>query len=115
MTTVGSSTMELAKGSERRQSRDRRDDPGVYADPEHVNKEACREDEIRPCIRCTCTGDDPHGCPSPWRCAVNPEAAETRLCEIRNAEAPKKSESSARMRGIGTARRLATRASSRTV
>jgi NADPH-dependent 2,4-dienoyl-CoA reductase/sulfur reductase-like enzyme len=39
-----------------------------------VNKaRAGRGDEIRPCIRCCiCTGDDPHGCPKPLRCTVNP-------------------------------------------
>ena len=44
------------------------------ADPDCVNKaRAGRGDEIRPCIRCCiCTGDDPHGCPKPLRCTVNP-------------------------------------------
>ncbi len=44
------------------------------ADPDCVNKaKAGRGDEIRPCIRCCiCTGDDPHGCPKPLRCTVNP-------------------------------------------
>lgn len=46
------------------------------ADPDCVNKaRAGRGDEIRPCIRCmVCTGDDPHGCPKPLRCTVNPVA-----------------------------------------
>ena len=46
------------------------------ADPDLVNKaKAGRADEIRPCIRCViCTGDDPHGCPKPLRCSVNPVA-----------------------------------------
>ena len=46
------------------------------ADPDCVNKaRAGRGDEIRPCIRCmVCTGDDPHGCPKPLRCTVNPAA-----------------------------------------
>ncbi|MCF0120812.1 MAG: FAD-dependent oxidoreductase, partial [Oscillospiraceae bacterium] len=44
------------------------------SDPDCVNKaKAGRGDEIRPCIRCCiCTGDDPHGCPKPLRCTVNP-------------------------------------------
>lgn len=46
------------------------------ADPDCVNKaKRGRGDEIRPCIRCMiCTGDDPHGCPKPLRCTVNPAA-----------------------------------------
>jgi hypothetical protein len=46
------------------------------ADPDCVNKaKRGRGDEIRPCIRCMiCTGDDPHGCPKPLRCSVNPAA-----------------------------------------
>ncbi|MDR1299575.1 MAG: FAD-dependent oxidoreductase [Oscillospiraceae bacterium] len=46
------------------------------ADPDCVNKAALGlGDEIRPCIRCCiCTGDDPHGCPKPLRCSVNPAA-----------------------------------------
>ncbi len=44
------------------------------ADPECVNKaREGRGEDIRPCIRCCiCTGDDPHGCPKPLRCTVNP-------------------------------------------
>lgn len=44
------------------------------ADPDCVNKaKEGRGDDIRPCIRCCiCTGDDPHGCPKPLRCTVNP-------------------------------------------
>jgi NADPH-dependent 2,4-dienoyl-CoA reductase/sulfur reductase-like enzyme len=44
------------------------------ADPDCVEKARCgRDGEIRPCIRCmVCTGDDPHGCPKPLRCTVNP-------------------------------------------
>jgi len=43
------------------------------ADPEQIVKaREGRVDEIRPCIRCgTCTGMDPHGCPTPLRCTVN--------------------------------------------
>jgi NADPH-dependent 2,4-dienoyl-CoA reductase/sulfur reductase-like enzyme len=46
------------------------------ADPDQVNKARLgRGDEIRPCIRCCiCTGDDPHGCPKPLRCSVNPQS-----------------------------------------
>lgn len=46
----------------------------LIADPDAVNKaRSGRGDEIRPCIRCCiCTGDDPHGCPKPLRCTVNP-------------------------------------------
>jgi len=44
------------------------------ADPDCVNKaRRGKGDEIRPCIRCmVCTGSDPHGCPKPLRCTVNP-------------------------------------------
>ncbi|MCQ2452798.1 MAG: NAD(P)/FAD-dependent oxidoreductase [Oscillospiraceae bacterium] len=46
----------------------------LIADPEAVNKaRRGRGEDIRPCIRCCiCTGDDPHGCPKPLRCTVNP-------------------------------------------
>lgn len=44
------------------------------ADPEQLVKaRAGKLEEIRPCLRCNvCTGDDPHGCPKPLRCTVNP-------------------------------------------
>ena len=44
------------------------------ADPEQLVKaREGRVEEIRPCLRCNvCTGDDPHGCPKPLRCTVNP-------------------------------------------
>jgi len=44
------------------------------ADPRQLVKaREGRLDEIRPCLRCNvCTGDDPHGCPKPLRCTVNP-------------------------------------------
>lgn len=44
------------------------------ADPDCVNKARDgKGEDIRPCIRCCiCTGDDPHGCPKPLRCTVNP-------------------------------------------
>lgn len=46
------------------------------ADPDCAEKARLgKGDEIRPCIRCCiCTGDDPHGCPKPLRCSVNPAA-----------------------------------------
>lgn len=44
------------------------------ADPEQLVKaREGRLDEVRPCLRCNlCTGEDPHGCPKPLRCTVNP-------------------------------------------
>lgn len=63
------------------------------ADPDHVNKARLgHDDEIRPCIRCNvCTGDDPHGCPKPLRCTVNPVAGRNPLFdEIRRADVAKK-------------------------
>jgi 2,4-dienoyl-CoA reductase-like NADH-dependent reductase (Old Yellow Enzyme family)/thioredoxin reductase len=94
VTTVGSFNMELAESA----VKDGKADivamiRAFIADPEHVNKARLdREDEIRPCIRCNmCTGDDPHGCPKPLRCAVNPASGRNpHFDEIRNAEAPKK-------------------------
>ena len=49
-------------------------------------------DLIRPCIRCNvCTGDDPHGCPKPLRCTVNPIAGlETRFSQLPPTEHPKR-------------------------
>lgn len=63
------------------------------ADPDHVNKaRAGKADEIRPCIRCNvCTGDDPHGCPKPLRCTVNPVSGRNpHFDKIEKAEVPKK-------------------------
>jgi 2,4-dienoyl-CoA reductase-like NADH-dependent reductase (Old Yellow Enzyme family)/thioredoxin reductase len=63
------------------------------ADPQLVNKAwQGREEEIRPCIRCNiCTGDDPHGCPRPIRCTVNPVQGRHPLFDkIEKAEKPKK-------------------------
>lgn len=62
-------------------------------DPDCVNKaKRGRGDEIRPCIRCmVCTGDDPHGCPKPLRCSVNPVAGRNPLFDvIPKSELPKK-------------------------
>jgi len=63
------------------------------ADPDCVNKaKAGKGDEIRPCIRCCiCTGDDPHGCPKPLRCTVNPVSGRNLQFDvIPKAEAQKK-------------------------
>ena len=62
-------------------------------DPDCVNKaKRGRGDEIRPCIRCmVCTGDDPHGCPKPLRCSVNPVAGRSPLFDtIPKSTSPKK-------------------------
>ncbi len=75
VTSVGSFNMELA---EEAIAEGKADVVAMIrpfiADPEHVNKaKAGKADEIRPCLRCNlCTGDDPHGCPKPLRCSVNP-------------------------------------------
>lgn len=63
------------------------------ADPDQVNKaKAGKDDEIRPCIRCSiCTGDDPHGCPKPLRCSVNAVSGRNQeFSVIPKAEKPKK-------------------------
>jgi 2,4-dienoyl-CoA reductase-like NADH-dependent reductase (Old Yellow Enzyme family)/NADPH-dependent 2,4-dienoyl-CoA reductase/sulfur reductase-like enzyme len=59
-------------------------------DPDCVNKaKTGRGDEIRPCIRCmVCTGDDPHGCPKPLRCTVNPVAGRNPLFDHITKSAP---------------------------
>jgi 2,4-dienoyl-CoA reductase-like NADH-dependent reductase (Old Yellow Enzyme family)/thioredoxin reductase len=62
-------------------------------DPDCANKaKSNRGDEIRPCLRCMiCTGDDPHGCPKPLRCSVNPVAGRSPLFDkIEKSETPKK-------------------------
>jgi len=52
-----------------------------FADPEFVNKTLTgREDEIAPCLRCSCfnpLASDPESRPIPelWHCAVNPRAS----------------------------------------
>ena len=54
----------------------------LIADPMAVKKSLYGKDEhIRPCIRCgICTGGpDPHSCPKPLRCAVNPLAGRESL------------------------------------
>ena len=53
------------------------------ADPEQLVKaKEGRLDEVRPCLRCNlCTGDDPHGCPKPLRCTVNPPQGRQPLFE----------------------------------
>ena len=63
------------------------------SDPDCVEKARHgRADEIRPCIRCmVCTGDDPHGCPKPLRCTVNPVMGRHPLFDtISNSRPPKK-------------------------
>ena len=69
------------------------------ADPDQVVKahrlaagSTDSSDIIRPCIRCNvCTGDDPHGCPKPLRCTVNPRAGlETRFDQLPPIEHPKR-------------------------
>ena len=61
-------------------------------DPDCVNKaKSGRGDEIRPCLRCMmCTGDDPHGCPKPLRCAVNTIAGRSPLFDSIPNSAPAK-------------------------
>jgi 2,4-dienoyl-CoA reductase-like NADH-dependent reductase (Old Yellow Enzyme family)/NADPH-dependent 2,4-dienoyl-CoA reductase/sulfur reductase-like enzyme len=64
-----------------------------FADPEFVNKTLTgREDEIAPCLRCSCfnpLASDPEKRPIPelWHCAVNPWAS--RELRWRNAPKPK--------------------------
>ncbi|MBR4703078.1 MAG: FAD-dependent oxidoreductase [Oscillospiraceae bacterium] len=63
------------------------------ADPEQLVKaKKGRLEEIRPCLRCNvCTGDDPHGCPKPLRCTVNPPQGRQPLFDrIEPAKAGKK-------------------------
>ncbi|MBQ6602807.1 MAG: FAD-dependent oxidoreductase [Eubacterium sp.] len=75
VTTVGSFNMDLAEDAIAEGKADvvamiRQ----FIADPDCVNKAKFgKGDEIRPCLRCNmCTGSDPHGCPKPLRCSVNP-------------------------------------------
>ncbi len=94
VTSVGSFNMELAEEALRAGKADviAMIRPFI-ADPEHVNKaKSGRADEIRPCIRCNvCTGDDPHGCPKPLRCTVNPVSGRNPLFDkIEKAEKPKR-------------------------
>lgn len=94
VTSVGSFTLELAEDAIAAGKADvvAMIRPFI-ADPEQVNKaRAGRADEIRPCIRCNvCTGDDPHGCPKPLRCTVNPVSGRHPLFDkIEKAETPKK-------------------------
>lgn len=94
VTSVGSFNMELAEDAVAAGKADviAMIRPFI-ADPDHVNKaRAGKADEIRPCIRCNvCTGDDPHGCPKPLRCTVNPVSGRNPLFDkIEKAEVPKK-------------------------
>ncbi|MDR2356594.1 MAG: FAD-dependent oxidoreductase [Oscillospiraceae bacterium] len=94
VTTVGSFNLDLAEAA----VRDGKADVVAMirqfiADPECVNKAARGDgDMIRPCIRCClCTGDDPHGCPKPLRCSVNPASGRNPDYDaIRRASKPKK-------------------------
>ena len=62
------------------------------ADPQQLVKaREGRLDEVRPCLRCNlCTGDDPHGCPKPLRCAVNPPQGRQPLFDRIEPAAPGK-------------------------
>jgi 2,4-dienoyl-CoA reductase-like NADH-dependent reductase (Old Yellow Enzyme family)/thioredoxin reductase len=62
------------------------------ADPDCANKaRRGKGDEIRPCIRCMiCTGSDPHGCPKPLRCTVNPVAGRNPLFDTLQKSDPAK-------------------------
>lgn len=93
--TVGSFNMELA---EQAISEGKADMVAMIrsfiADPDLVNKARLgKTDEIRPCIRCCiCTGgSDPHACPKPIRCTVNPMVGrEWQLTKVEKAETSKK-------------------------
>ena len=77
VTTVGSFSMDLAEEALAAGQADVVAMIRAFiADPDQVNKARLGHgDEIRPCIRCCiCTGDDPHGCPKPLRCSVNPQS-----------------------------------------
>ena len=100
MTSVGSYTMELAEQALTEDSADMiaMICPFV-ADPDQVVKaqrlaagSTDPRNLIRPCIRCNiCTGDDPHGCPKPLRCTVNPVAGlETRFAQLPPIERSKR-------------------------
>ncbi len=94
VTTVGSFNLDLAEKAVSDGSADvvamiRQ----FIADPDCVNKARDgRGDEIRPCIRCCiCTGSDPHGCPTPLRCSVNPPSGRNpRFDEIPKLKEEKK-------------------------
>ena len=100
ITSVGSYTMELAEQALADGSADMVAMIRPFiADPDQVVKarrlaagSTDPNDRIRPCIRCNvCTGDDPHGCPKPLRCTVNPRAGlETRFNHLPPIEHPKR-------------------------
>ncbi|NMA25371.1 MAG: FAD-dependent oxidoreductase [Clostridiales bacterium] len=94
VTSVGSYNLDLAEEALRNGQADMIAMIRQFiADPDCVNKaKRGRGDEIRPCIRCmVCTGDDPHGCPKPLRCSVNPAAGRNPLFDvITKCESPKK-------------------------
>jgi NADPH-dependent 2,4-dienoyl-CoA reductase/sulfur reductase-like enzyme len=94
VTSVGSYNLELA---EQAVAAGRADMIAMIrqfiADPDCAEKARHgRADEIRPCIRCmVCTGNDPHGCPRPLRCTVNPIMGRHPLFDvIPKSEPPKK-------------------------
>lgn len=100
VTSVGSYTMELA---EQALAEDAADMVAMIrpfvADHDQVMKarrlamgSTDPHDLVRPCIRCNvCTGDDPHGCPKPLRCTVNPLAGlETRFSQLPPIERSKR-------------------------
>jgi 2,4-dienoyl-CoA reductase-like NADH-dependent reductase (Old Yellow Enzyme family)/thioredoxin reductase len=75
VTSVGSFNMDLAEEAIASEKADMIAMIRQFiADPDCVNKaRRGKGDEVRPCIRCmVCTGADPHGCPQPLRCSVNP-------------------------------------------
>jgi 2,4-dienoyl-CoA reductase-like NADH-dependent reductase (Old Yellow Enzyme family)/thioredoxin reductase len=94
VTSVGSFDMELAEQAVAEGKADVIAMIRAFiADPEHVNKaKQGRAQDIRPCLRCNaCTGDDPHGCPKPLRCSVNPVQGRHPLFDkIEKAEVSKK-------------------------
>lgn len=94
VTTVGSFNMELAEEALATGQADVVAMIRAFiADPEQVEKARLgRADEIRPCIRCNrCLSGDPHGCPKPLRCAVNPASGRNpEFDEIKKADKPKK-------------------------
>ena len=75
VTTVGSFNVELAEQAIADGTADMVAMIRTFiADPDVLHKaRGGRPEDIRPCLRCNvCTGDDPHGCPKPLRCSINP-------------------------------------------
>jgi 2,4-dienoyl-CoA reductase-like NADH-dependent reductase (Old Yellow Enzyme family)/thioredoxin reductase len=114
VTSVGSFNLELAENALKSGQADMIAMIRQFiADPDCVNKaRRGRGDEIRPCVRCmVCTGDDPHGCPKPLRCTVNPVAGRSPLFDkIERSTSPKKAVViGGGAAGMEAARRLAER------